>query len=66
MPLAGVERDAQGVIEVRVRDEDVRHADHRVGTAADVERDAELANAEPGLVTRARAALDREVLGRGW
>src|SRR5438477_12736284 len=46
-----------------VGDEDVRHADRHVGTAADVQHDSELADAEVGLMTGARAALNREVLG---
>ena len=37
MPLPGVERNADRMIEMRVRDEDVRHGRRRVGTASDVE-----------------------------
>src|SRR5437868_2253273 len=61
MTLAGIERYADGVIEMRVRDEDMSHADHRIRTTADVESDAELAHAEPRLVTRTRTTFDREV-----
>src|SRR5205085_8926151 len=45
LTLPGVKRDADGVVEMRVRDEDVRHADGRVGAAAEVEHDAEVADA---------------------
>ena len=63
MALAGIERNAQRVIEMTMRDEDMRHADRDVGTASDVEHHAELAHAYVRLVSRARASLDREVLG---
>src|SRR5439155_8151472 len=59
----GVVRNAQGVVQMGVGDEHVRHADDHVGTAADVERDVEIANAEPGLVSGARAPLHREMFG---
>src|SRR5260370_38225564 len=61
-PLRGIERDAGGVIEMRVRDEDVRYADDEVGTAADVEREVEVANAEVRFVSSARTPFDREAL----
>src|SRR5260370_14350336 len=63
MPLSRIKRDSEGVIEMSVRDEDVRHADRHVGTASDVEHRAELADAEIRLVSGARASFDREVLG---
>src|SRR6266849_2603063 len=53
MPLPRVKRDAERVIEMRMRHEDVAHADQRIGTAPDVETDAQLAHAEPRLVTGA-------------
>src|SRR5207237_1003106 len=64
LALTGVEGDAYAMIEMRVRDEDVRHADDEVGTAADVEDDVQLADAEHGLVSGARASFQREVRRR--
>src|SRR5207253_7048929 len=63
LPLAGVVRNPGGVVEMRVRDEDVGDGEQRVRTAADVEPDVQLANAKPGLVSGPRPPLDREVLG---
>ena len=62
MPLPRIEGNAERVIEMRVGDEDVRDADERVGTPADVERDVQLAHAQIRLMTGARTAVDREVL----
>ena len=64
MPLSGVKRDAEGVVEVGVGDEDLGHADGHVGTAPDVENHAELANPKICFMTGTRAAFDGEVLGR--
>ena len=63
VPLARIERNADGVIEVRVRDEDVRHGDENVRTASDVERDAELFHAEPCLMSRRGDSFDGEAIG---
>ena len=63
MPLAGVKRNAERVIEVRVRDEDIRHSHGEIGTASDVQHHAELPDAKVSLVTGARSPFDREVLG---
>src|SRR5206468_2820231 len=51
VPLARVKRNADGVIEMRVRDEHVRYGDERVGTATDVESGAELFHAKPRLMS---------------
>ena len=62
-PLSRVERNARRVIEMRVRDEHVRHRNDHVGAASDVERDAEVADAEDGLMPCARASFEQEVVG---
>ena len=61
MPLPRIERNADGVIEMRVRDEDVRRADELIGAAPDIEGRVQLANAKPRLMPGAGAAFDREV-----
>src|SRR5688500_1937363 len=61
MPLARVERDPGGVIEVRVADEHIRDRHEHVRTTADVERHADLADAEERLMPGTRTTFEREV-----
>src|SRR5688500_20203451 len=62
-PLPRVERDPGRMIEMRMRDEDVGHAQDGIRPTSDVQRDSELAHAGPGLMSGARTPVDREVLG---
>src|ERR1700682_1403934 len=59
-PLAAVERHADAMIEMRVRDEDVRYADESLGTSPDIEPDIQVSDAEPCLLPGPRTTLDRE------
>src|SRR5438067_6542758 len=63
LPLPGIERNTDRMIEMRVRDKNVRRADELIGTASDIEAGVELANAKPGLMPGARYAFDVEVRG---
>src|SRR5207253_4133318 len=62
IPLAGIERDAQSMIEMGVGNEDVRHPHRQIGPPADIEYQAEVADAKKSLLACARASLYREVL----